>query len=189
MKIGLFFGSFNPIHHGHLIIANLIIEHTELDQIWFVVSPQSPFKKKGSLLKEQDRLYLVQLAIEDNPNFRATDIEFRMPKPSYTIDTLVYLKEKYPQHTFSLIMGEDNINQIDNWKNGKIIKREHTIYVYKRDVENTQIYNDEKIKTLNFPYLDISATYIRTLIKDKKSAKYLLPEKVWKYIEDYKLYR
>jgi nicotinate-nucleotide adenylyltransferase len=99
------FGSFNPIHHGHLIIANLIIEHTELDQIWFVVSPQSPFKKKGSLLKEQDRLYLVQLAIEDNPNFRATDIEFRMPKPSYTIDTLVYLKEKYPQHTFLYYHG------------------------------------------------------------------------------------
>lgn len=189
MKVGLFFGSFNPIHHGHLIIANLTLEHTELDQIWFVISPQSPFKKKGSLLKEQDRLYLVQLAIEDNPNFRATDIEFRMPKPSYTIDTLVYLNEKYPQHTFSLIMGEDNIAQIDNWKNGDIIKRDYTIYVYKREIENQQDYNEDKIKVLDFPYLDISATYIRTLIKEKKSAKYLLPENVWKYIEDYKFYR
>lgn len=189
MKVGLFFGSFNPIHHGHLIIANLTLEHTELDQIWFVISPQSPFKKKGSLLKEQDRLYLVQLAIEDNPNFRATDIEFRMPKPSYTIDTLVYLKEKYPQHIFSLIMGEDNVVQIDNWKNGDIIKRDYTIYVYKRDVENDQEINHPKIKVLNFPYLDISATYIRALIKNKKSAKYLLPENVWKYIEDYKFYR
>jgi len=188
MQVGLFFGSFNPIHHGHLIIANLTLEHTTLDQIWFVVSPQSPFKKKESLLKQQDRLYLVQLAIEDNLNFRATDIEFRMPKPSYTIDTLVYLKEKYPQHTFSLIMGEDNIAQIDSWKNGNIIKRDYPIYIYKRDVEIQRDYNKEKIKVLDFPYLDISATYIRSLIKTKKSAKYLLPEKVWKYIEDYKLY-
>lgn len=190
MKIGLFFGSFNPIHNGHLIIANLILQFTDIDKVWFVVSPQNPHKKKQSLLKENDRLNLVNLAIEDNQKLKASDIEFKLPKPSYTIDTLIYIKEKYPKNQFCLIMGEDNLDQLHNWKNGDIILRDYEIYCYKRKVNTSYDYKEkENIKIVDFPYLDISATYIRSLIKNKKSARYLLPDKVYEYITNYKLYK
>jgi nicotinate-nucleotide adenylyltransferase len=190
MKIGLFFGSFNPIHNGHLIIANLIIQFTDIEKIWFVISPQNPHKNKKKLLKENERLNLVNLAIEDNPKFKASAIEFKLPKPSYTIDTLVHIKEKYPKNQFCLIMGEDNLDQLHNWKNGDIILRDYEIYCYKRKATtNFNFKGKEYIKIIDFPYLDISATYIRSLIKDKKSARYLLPDKVYNYITDYNLYK
>jgi len=187
MQVGLYFGSFNPIHIGHMIIANMVVQSTELDQVWFVLSPQNPFKQKTTLLREQERLHLIHLAIEDNPKLRVTDIEFRLPKPSYTIDTLTYLKEKYPQHSFSLIMGSDNIDQIKEWKNGDFILNNYKITVYKRSEITATIHPN--INYLDFPFLDISATFIRNKIKEGYNMNYFLPEKVWKYIEEYKLYK
>jgi nicotinate-nucleotide adenylyltransferase len=187
MQVGLFFGSFNPIHIGHMIIANMVVQSTELDQVWFVLSPQNPFKQKSALLKEQERLHLIHRAIDDNPKLRVTDIEFRLPKPSYTIDTLTHLKEKYPQHSFSLIMGSDNIDQIKEWKNGDLILNNYKITVYKRSEKTETIHPN--ITYLDFPFLDISATFIRQKIKEGYSMNYFLPEKVWKYIEEYKLYK
>ncbi len=182
MNIGLFFGSFNPIHNGHLIIANMVLQKTNLKQIWFVVSPQSPFKTTNNLLKEHDRLFLVKLAIENNPNFRASDIEFTLPKPSYTIDTLTHLKEKYPKHQFSIIMGGDNITSFHKWKNADIILRDYSIYVYNRNSETNPYLGNKNIHFLQFPLLDISATFIRDTIKEGLSVQYFLPDNVWEYI-------
>src|SRR3984957_14698567 len=132
MKIGLFFGSFNPVHNGHLIIANYICESTKLDKVWMVVSPQNPLKPKETLLRDYDRLHLINLAIEDNKNLKVSNIEFKLPKPSYTIDTLVHLHDKYPQHTFSLIMGSDNLATLHKWKNYEILLKNYEFLVYKR---------------------------------------------------------
>ncbi|MBL0309621.1 MAG: nicotinate-nucleotide adenylyltransferase [Bacteroidetes bacterium] len=190
MKIGLFFGSFNPVHIGHLIIANYICEITELKKVWFVVSPQNPLKEKGSLLKEYDRLHLINLAIEDNNNLKASDIEFSLPKPSYTIDTLVHLKEKYPQHQFSLIMGSDNLTTLHKWKNYELLLQQNEFFVYRRrGFDENPFPNQSNIHFLDFPFLDISATFIRENIKNGVSMQFFLPDKVWEYIDSSNLYR
>ncbi len=190
MRIGLFFGSFNPVHNGHLIIASYIVETTNLDQVWFVVSPQNPFKQKDTLLNEYDRLHLVQLGIGDNPKLRASDIEFKLPKPSYTIDTLTYLKEKFPQHSFALIMGSDNLQSFHKWKNYEMILANHELFVYKRrGFEGHQLARSENVHILDVPLLEISASFIRENIGKKISMQYFLPEKVWEYIKGSSLYK
>jgi nicotinate-nucleotide adenylyltransferase len=190
MKVGLFFGSFNPIHIGHLIIANFFAESTDLQQVWFIISPQSPFKEKSSLLDEKHRYYMVNLAVENNPKLIASAVEFHLPRPSYTIDTLTYLKEKYPAHTFSLIMGGDNLAGFTKWKNYEKILADHALYIYKRRGHDTI---PEALKTgVIFMYdvllLDISSTYIRQAIKAKKSIRYLVPDTVWEYLESMHFY-
>jgi nicotinate-nucleotide adenylyltransferase len=185
LKIGLFFGSFNPVHNGHLIIANYICELTHLDKVWMVVSPQNPLKPKETLLRDYDRLHLINLAIEDNKNLKVSNIEFKLPKPSYTIDTLVHLHDKYPQHTFSLIMGSDNLATLHKWKNYDILLKNYEFLVYKRRGFEENPFPDHKnIRWLDFPFLDISATFIRDNIKKGISMQYFLPEPVWKYIDE-----
>jgi nicotinate-nucleotide adenylyltransferase len=191
MKIGLFFGSFNPIHTGHLVIASQIAEQTDIQQVWFVVSPLNPLKKKESLLKDYDRLHLVQLAIEDDPRFRASNVEFSLPRPSYTVDTLVFLEEKYPQHSFSLIMGGDNLATFHKWKNYEVLLKRYSILVYLRpgfDVEEkwSQYPN---IQLCEFPQMDLSATFIRHCAEKGISLKYLVPEPVREYIETNHLFQ
>lgn len=179
MKIGLFFGSFNPIHVGHLILAQAILDKSDLNKIWFVVSPQNPFKKKATLLHEFDRIDLVRAAIDDNPNFYASDVEFNLEKPSYTVDTLANLISKFPQHEFSLIMGEDNLENLHKWKNAYYLTDNHDIFVYPRpNAGKSQIENNSRIFKIDAPMLDISATYIRNAIQKGKSIKYIVPEEV-----------
>lgn len=194
MKVGLFFGSFNPIHMGHLIIANTMIENTDIQQVWFVVSPHNPFKSSKSLIHEFDRLDMVELAIHDNFNLRVSDVEFHMSRPSYTVDTLTYLFEKYPQHSFKLIIGEDNLKSFHRWKNHKAILDHFGLYVYPR-LKNEQankgeeeIMNNPNVKMVNLPQLNISATFIRNCIKENKSIRYLVPNAVADYIRTKKLY-
>lgn len=177
MNIGLYFGSFNPVHVGHLIIACYIANHTNVEQVWLVVSPQNPLKQSKSLLNEYHRLHLVTLAIDDNAKLKASDIEFKLPKPSYTIDSLAYLSEKYPQHTFSIIIGSDSFQNIERWKNFERLLATYKIWVYARPGHKfTNKYKGD-IEIVNGPLLDISASYIRALIKAKKSIQYLVPEK------------
>ena len=190
MKIGLYFGSFNPIHHGHLIIASYIISHTDLSQIWFVVSPQNPLKQSIALLNEYHRLHLVQLAIEGEKRMRAVDIEFKLPKPSYTIDTLTYLQEKYPAYSFAVIMGSDSFQNISKWKNYQQILKGYPVYVYLRP-GSTELpqFSGAEIIEVKAPLLEISATQIRNNIKQSKSIRYLVPEKVREEIEKNGYYR
>jgi nicotinate-nucleotide adenylyltransferase len=188
MKIGLFFGSFNPIHIGHLIIANHFVSQAGLEQVWFVVSPQNPLKKKETLLNEYDRLHLVELAIKDNPAFRSSNIEFSLPRPSYTIDTLAHLQEKFPAHEFVLIMGADNIDTLPKWKNYETLLKKFSVYCYRRGMETTT-FTHPAIKIFDFPKLEISSTYIRKQVKENRSIKYLLPELVEQYIVDMNLYK
>lgn len=185
MKVGLYFGSFNPIHHGHLLIATYVLQNTPLQQVWFVISPQNPLKPAASLLNEYHRFYLVQLAIEGEKDLRALDIEFKLPKPSYTVDTLAYLQEKYPAHTFSIIMGSDSFANLPKWKNAEWLLRNYSLYVYKRpQYEDLPFYPGAKeIQVLNAPLLPISSTHIRKNIKEGKSIRYLLPEAVRTEIE------
>ena len=180
MKIGLFFGSFNPIHVGHLLIGNTVVESTDLQQVWYVVSPQNPFKKKKNLLHEQDRFDMVYAAIYDNNNLRASDIEFKMPRPSYTIDTLTYLSEKYPQHEFSLIIGEDNLKHFDKWKNHEQLLEFYNLLVIHRQegAEQTAFHGHEKVRFVEAPKMALSATYIRNSIKNGKSIRYLVHPEV-----------
>ncbi len=178
MNIGLYFGSFNPIHTGHLIIANHILNESSLDKIWFIVSPQNPFKQAHSLLNEYHRLHLVQKAIENDPRLKASDIEFGLPKPSYTIHTLAYLKEKYPSYTFSLIMGSDSFQNIEKWKNPEAIIAHHSIIIYERPGFEINNKIGANINVMQAPLLEISATYIRELARDGKSIKYLVPPAV-----------
>ncbi len=187
MKIGLFFGSFNPIHIGHLIIANVMQDRTDLDEVWFVVSPQNPFKKRKSLIHEFDRLKMVELAIEDNDRFKALDIEFHMPRPSYTIDTLTYLFEKHPQHEFKLIIGGDNLTHFHKWKNSEQILGNYGLYVYPRPGESVT-FQHPNVQYVEAPLIDISATFIRKSIQQGKSVKYLLPSLVEDYIHGKKLF-
>ena len=190
MKIGLFFGSFNPIHTGHLIIANYLQQTTDLEKVWLVVSPQNPLKSKDTLLNEYDRLHLINLALEGNPNLSVSNIEFTLPKPSYTIDTLIYLSEKYPQHQFCLIMGSDNIETLHKWKSYQQILDKYPLYVYKRRGSDSNPYAcNPNVQMLDFPFIDISATFIREGIKKGVSMQYFLPNKVWEYINDMNLYK
>jgi nicotinate-nucleotide adenylyltransferase len=189
-KIGLFFGSFNPIHVGHLIIANYMVTNTDLKKVWLVVSPQNPLKQKNTLANDYDRLHLARLSVEDNPLLHVSDIEFSLPKPSYTIDTLTYLKEKYPTKEFVLIMGGDNVATLHKWKNYEQLLDQHQIYVYKRpNYELGELATHPKIQFFEAPMLDISATYIRDCIRNKKSIQYLVNEKVFDYLESSKMYK
>ncbi|MFD1816319.1 nicotinate-nucleotide adenylyltransferase [Pseudarcicella hirudinis] len=189
MKIGLFFGSFNPIHVGHLIVANVMATTTDLEQVWFVVSPQNPFKKNKSLLHEFDRLDMVEKAISDNLQFKVTDIEFSMPRPSYTIDTLSKLQTKYPQHQFKLIIGEDNLSQFTNWKEYDKILTDFGLYVYPRpDSGNSELKTHASVRMVAAPLLDISATFIRECIRKGQSIRYMTPEAVEEYILRKKFY-
>lgn len=190
MKIGLFFGSFNPIHIGHLIIANYMATQTDLDKVWLVVSPQNPLKPKKTLARDADRLYLTRLGIGDNPRVTASNIEFGLPKPSYTIDTLTFLKEKYPEHEFALIMGGDNLASLHLWKNYEQILANYDIYIYKRpNHELGELASHPRVRIFEAPLLDISATYIRECLRTGKSVRYLVPEAVWEYLETSSLYR
>lgn len=189
MKIGLYFGSFNPIHNGHLIIASHVVNETDIQQVWFVVSPQNPFKPEGSLLNEYHRLHLVQLAVEDDLRFRASDIEFKLPRPSYTIDTLVYLQEKYPQHEFVIVMGSDSFQNLPKWKNAQILIDQYSFIVYNRPSFPVTETHKAKLIVLDAPLLTISATLIRKNIQQGKSIRYLLPEKARMYIEENHYYK
>lgn len=190
-RIGLFFGSFNPIHIGHALIANYMATQTDLDAVWFVVSPHNPLKDKLSLANDYDRLHLVQLVVDDNPRFRASDIEFKLPKPSYTIDTLTYLKEKYPEKQLVLIMGGDNLATLHKWKNYEILLRDYEIFVYSRPAyELGELAQHPHVRVFEeVPLMHISASYIRQCIQQGKSIKYLVPEPVFLYLEKSHLYR
>ena len=189
MNIGLFFGSFNPVHTGHLIIANHFLNETKFDKIWFVVSPVNPFKINSDLLDERARLSLLNIAIQNDERIAATDVEFQLPKPSFTINTLLFLKDAYPDHEFSIIMGSDNFRDLDKWKDYQDIISNYKILVYLRtgfEVKNKFKANAE---VLNAPILDISSTEIRRLIEKRKSIRYLVPEMVRKEIEQREYYK
>ncbi|WP_452224856.1 nicotinate (nicotinamide) nucleotide adenylyltransferase [Lacinutrix chionoecetis] len=192
MNIGLYFGSFNPIHVGHLIIANQLVENSDLDQVWFVVTPHNPFKKKSSLLDNYQRLEMVHLATKDYSKLKESNIEFNLPQPNYTINTLTYLQEKYPAYQFSLIMGEDNLKSFHKWKNYELILENHNIYVYPRISEGqvaSQFTEHKKIHRVEAPIIEISSTLIRNGIKEGKNVKPLLPEHVWNYLDEMNFYR
>lgn len=190
MKIGLFFGSFNPIHVGHLIIANYMATQTDLDKVWLVVSPQNPLKEKKTLARDHDRLHLARLGIGDNPLLEASAVEFGLPKPSYTVDTLTFLQEKYPDKTFALIMGGDNLASLHLWKNYQQILAHHDIYVYQRpDYALGELATHPRVHLCTAPLLDISATYLRDCLQSGKSIRYLVPEPVWEYLETGSLYK
>ena len=206
MKVGLYFGTFNPIHVGHLIIANHMAEHADLDQIWMVVTPHNPLKKKSTLLDDYHRLQMVHLATEDFPKIKPSDIEFKLSQPNYTVNTLVHLEEKYPNYEFSLIMGEDNLKSLHKWKNYEVILENHEIYVYPRleakvsveeaissDADNLDLKILQKFGTkihmIDAPVVEISATFIRENIKKGKNVQPLLPAKVWEYIDHNNFYK
>jgi nicotinate-nucleotide adenylyltransferase len=178
-KTGLFFGSFNPIHIGHLIIANVMAENADLSKVWFVVTPQNPFKPGKGLLHEFDRFDMVKAAISDNYKLEASDVEFHLPKPNYTIDTLTHLREKHPHREFKVIIGEDNLENFSKWKNHQQILDHYGLYVYPRpNVTNSELKRHANVKMVEAPLLDVSATYIRNCIKNNKSIRYLVPEQV-----------
>lgn len=179
MEIGLYFGSFNPIHTGHLIVASDVLNKTNLDKVWFVVSPQNPFKRSAQLMNEYSRLHLVALATEDDPRLQSSNIEFSLPKPSYTIDTLVHLEEKFPRYKFSIIMGSDSWQNFSLWKNYEKIRDNYKVFIYERPgFPVTSLMNRNQIVLQDTPMLQISASYIRQLLKERKSIRYLVPEKV-----------
>ena len=191
MKIGLYFGSFNPIHIGHLAIANYIIEFTNLQELWFVISPQNPVKSKESLLDNYQRYYMVSQAIDAYPKMRASNIEFSLPQPSYTINTLVHLHEQYPEHTFSLIMGGDNLENFDKWKNYDEIISNYHIYVYNRpnDTIPDTYLEHPSITYLQAPQMEISSSFIRQCIKERKNVRAFMPEAAWKYLDEMNFYK
>jgi nicotinate-nucleotide adenylyltransferase len=183
MKIGLYFGSFNPVHVAHLIIANHILNETDIEKVWFIVSPQNPFKSESSLLNEYHRLHLVKTAIEDDNRIKASDIEFTLPKPSYTSTTLAYLKEKNPEHEFCIIMGSDSFQNLHKWKNYEAITKEYEVYVYLRPGFDVTNHVNASLHIVDAPLLQLSATQIRQYIKEGKSIRYLVPENVREEIE------
>ena len=204
MNVGLYFGTFNPIHVGHMVIASYMLEHTGLDQVWFVVTPQNPLKNKKSLLQDGHRLALVREAVDESPNLKASDIEFGLSKPNYTTNTLAHLIEKYPKHIFSLIMGEDNLRNFHKWRNYEHILKEHQIFVYPRvltlqeqsegtTINNSQIEKLKKEKNVVYcegaPVMKISASFIRHAIKEGKDVRFLLTEPVHKYVEEMHFYK
>ena len=189
MKIGLFFGSFNPVHAGHLIIAQAVLNETDLDRCWMVVSPQNPFKKKKNLLGEYDRLKMLELALDDNPDIEASNVEFILPKPSYTIDTLLHLRERMPSYEFALVMGEDNLEHFHKWKNYEAILKHYPIYCYPRLGSEGQHWEKyPQVKRFEMPYLDISATRIRNMVKENKDVRYLVPKGAYEYLVKEHLY-
>lgn len=188
-KTGLYFGSFNPIHIGHLIIAEYMLEHSDLQEIWFVVSPCNPLKKKSSLLDDRQRLHMVNLAIEDDDRFKASDIEFSLSQPSYTCHTLAHLAEKYPQREFCLIMGEDNLQTINKWLNYQWILDNYDLYVYPRPgYDAGEFKNGPRIHFVDAPLMALSSTLIRENIKQKKQVRHMLPPKVFQYIDEMGFY-
>ena len=197
-KIGLYFGTFNPIHVGHLIIANYMADYTELDEVWLVVSPQNPLKKKETLLKDHHRLSLVRIALEDNTKLMASNIEFDLPIPSYTINTLVHLKEKYETYEFHLIMGEDNLRSFHKWKNQEEIINNHKIFVYPRVLTEQEMqdnsvefssFNHSNVIRCQAPIMKISSSFIRKAIKNGKDVRYLLTPEVFKYVDEMNFYK
>jgi nicotinate-nucleotide adenylyltransferase len=189
MHVGLYFGSFNPVHVGHLIIASYAKHTTDLDQVWLVPSPQNPLKHSSTLLNEYHRLHLVQVAIENDPHLRVTDIEFHLPKPSYTIDTLAYLEEKYPHHRFSIIMGADSFSNITHWKNYQQLLARHTLYIYPRPGFEIQETHGASYTIIDAPLLSISSTDIRQFIKKGMPIRYLVPDAAAREIEENNYYR
>ena len=192
MKVGLYFGTFNPIHIGHLIIANHMAEFTGMDQVWLVVTPHNPLKKKSSLLEDHHRLEMAFLATESYDKLKPTDIEFRLPQPNYTVHTLAHLEEKFPTYEFSLIMGEDNLNSLHKWKNHEVILQNHDIYVYPRintEIAKEELINSPKIHRVDAPVIEISSTFIRKSIKAGKNIRPLLPQNVWEYIDHNLFYK
>lgn len=189
MKIGLLFGSFNPIHIGHLIIANYMANHTDLDKVWLVVSPQNPLKKYGDLINTYDRLEMAKLATDNSKNISVSDVELRLPQPSYTIDTLAHLKEKYPEHEFAIIMGSDNLGTLHKWKNYKLILRDYKIYVYPRPGhENAEFASHPSVTITMTPLMELSASFIRKSLSEKKNVQYFVPDQVLDFIESKNLY-
>lgn len=189
-NIGLYFGSFNPIHIGHLIIASYISEHTELSKIWFVVSPHNPLKEKKSLLGNIHRLAMVNLAIEDNHDFKSCDVEFFLPQPSYTVVTLAVLKEKYPEKNFNLILGADNLETFEKWRNYETILNNHKLFVYPRPgSDGGKLKDHSSVVWVDAPLIEISSSYIRKAIKEKKDYRYYLPEKAYQYICEMHFYK
>lgn len=190
MKVGLYFGSFNPIHIGHLAIANYMVEFSDLDELWMVISPQNPLKKKKTLLDEFERYRLVELALNDDQKIKPADIEFRLPKPSYTIDTLTYLSEKYPKNEFVLIAGTDNFSSFHKWKNYEEILKQYKLYIYPRPGYGLgEFENHKSIELINAPLMEISSSFIRNSIKDGKDVRYFLPKEVYDYIDKMHLYK
>jgi len=191
MKVGLFFGTYNPVHVGHMVIANYMLEFTDLDQLWMVVTPQNPFKQKESMLKDYDRLHLVKLAIGDNLKMKASDIEFGLDQPNYTSDTLAYLEEKFPNNHFVLIMGADNLQHFPKWKNHEHILEAHELYVYPRldsDGGGGLSFHD-KVKMVDAPIMKISSSFIRKAIAEGKDISHYMPESVAAYIKEMNLYK
>jgi nicotinate-nucleotide adenylyltransferase len=189
-EIGLFFGSFNPIHIGHVILANYMVEYTTMDELWFVVSPQSPFKNSSSLLPEIHRYAIVDRATEDDDRFKVSNIEFKMTKPSYTIDTLAHLKEKHPDFNFSLIMGQDNLTHLHRWKNIDFMLKHHNVYVYPRPgCKAGKLDDHSSIQILAAPQVEISASFIRKAIQEKRDVSWFLPSKAWHYIDEMGFYK
>lgn len=200
-KIGLYFGTFNPVHVGHLIIANYMSEFSDLDEIWFVVTPHNPLKKKKSLLEDYHRLAMVEMAIEEYPKLRASNVEFRLPQPNYTVNTLAHLEEKYPNNHFCLIMGEDNLKSLHKWKNFEVILERYSIYIYPRISEGnvdsqfrsvsedgSEVFHN-KIKKVDAPIIELSSTFIRKAIKAKKDIRSMIDAGVWKYIDEMNFYK
>jgi nicotinate-nucleotide adenylyltransferase len=192
MRIGLYFGTFNPIHIGHLIIANHMAEFSDLDEIWLIVTPHNPHKQKSTLLDDHHRLYMVQLAVDDYPKLKASEVEFKLAQPNYTVHTLSHLTDKYPQHQFSLIMGEDNLYSLHKWKNYEQILANHAIYIYPRifnkHTETIKI-ESENIFKIDAPIIELSSTAIRAGIKANKNMRPMMPEKVWQYVEHNLFYK
>ena len=191
LKVGLYFGSFNPVHIGHMAIANYMVEYTSIDQLWFVVSPHNPLKNKLNLLNDYQRLDLVNRAIEDDNRFRASNIEFNLPKPSYTIDTLTYLKEKFPDYEFVILMGSDNLESFHKWKNFKTIVQNYGIIVYPRPgFEQAKVLKHENIVIAKeAPLMEVSSSFIRNAIHDGKDVRHFLPQNVWKYVDEMNFYK
>tara|TARA_R100001369_G_scaffold29172_1_gene52366 strand:+ start:58170 stop:58754 length:585 start_codon:yes stop_codon:yes gene_type:complete len=191
-KIALYFGTFNPIHSGHLIIANYMVEFSKLDEVWMVVTPHNPFKKKSSLLENHHRLEMVYRACEDYDKLKPCDIEFNLPQPNYTVNTLVQLEEKYPDLEFALIMGEDNLKSFHKWKNYEVILERYSIYVYPRISEGVmvnELASHAKIIRVSAPIIELSSTFIRNAVKDGKNIRPMLPEKVWDYLDKMNFYK
>ncbi len=189
MKTGLFFGSFNPVHVGHMVLANYMLEFTDLEKIWFVISPHNPLKKKSSLLADHHRLALVRQAIGENTKFKASNVEFSLPQPSYTVNTLAHLSEKFPKQEFSLIMGSDNLESLHKWKNFEVILEHYQLFIYPRPgFPGGKLLKHKNVVMTEAPLMDISSTMIRNAIKEKKNMRYFMPEAAWTYLEEMHFY-